>query len=164
VEALGDVYDYVTSSTRTSDSPDLRVPQINGCAYCVDMHTRALINKGVSADKLVLVPLWREASSLFDKRVAMTAVFAQSESNSIRCWTNEIVNERYRFANTGNNAMRIVGAWSSGCLAPSSSGSEVTSTTGKALFRLRFRKLPMAPGMRCRTGFPTLQHFQQRDK
>jgi hypothetical protein len=76
----------------------------------------------------------------------------------------QIVNERYRFANTGNNAMRIVGAWSSGCLAPSSSGSEVTSTTGKALFRLRFRKLPMAPGMRCRTGFPTLQYFQQRDK
>jgi hypothetical protein len=26
------------------------------------------------------------------------------------------------------------------------------------------RKLPMAPGMRCRTGFPTLQHFQQRGK
>ena len=25
-------------------------------------------------------------------------------------------------------------------------------------------KLPMAPGMRCRTGFPTLQHFHQRDK
>ena len=42
--------------------------------------------------------------------------------------------------------------------------SEVTSTTGKALFHLRFRKLPMAPGMRCRTGFPTLQHFHQRDK
>jgi AhpD family alkylhydroperoxidase len=102
VEALGDVYDYVTSSTRTSDSPDLRVSQINGCAYCVDMHTRGLINKGVSADKLVLVPLWREASSLFDKRVAMTAVFAQSESNSIRCWTNENVNERDPFTNSEN--------------------------------------------------------------
>jgi hypothetical protein len=63
---------------------------------------RALINKGVSADKLVLVPLWREASSPFDKRVAMTAVFAQSESNSIRCLTTEIVNQRYPFTNRGN--------------------------------------------------------------
>lgn len=53
---------------------------------------------------------------------------------------------------------------SSRCLAPSSSESEVTSTTGKALFHLRFRKLPMATGMRCRTGFPTLEHFHQRDK
>jgi AhpD family alkylhydroperoxidase len=94
--------DYVTSSTRTSDSPDLRVSQINGCAHGVDMHARALINKGVSADKLVLVPLWREASSLFDKRVAMTAAFAQSESNSIRCLTTEIVNQRYPFTNRGN--------------------------------------------------------------
>ena len=42
--------------------------------------------------------------------------------------------------------------------------SEVTSTTGIALFHLRFRKLPMAPGMRCRTGFSTPQHFHQRDK
>src|SRR3546814_10650202 len=29
--------------------------------------------------------------------------------SSIRCWTTEIVNEGYRFTNTGNNAMRIVG-------------------------------------------------------
>lgn len=35
-----------------------------------------------------------------------------SGPNSIRCWTTEIVNERYRFANTGNNAMRIVAALS----------------------------------------------------
>ena len=34
--------------------------------------------------------------------VAMTAVFAQSESNSIRCWTNEIVNERYPLTNSGS--------------------------------------------------------------
>src|SRR4029077_5720282 len=48
---------------------------------------------------------------------------------------------------------------SSRCPAPSSSEGEVTSTTGKALFHLRFRKLPMAPGMRCRTSFPTLAIF-----
>jgi threonine dehydrogenase-like Zn-dependent dehydrogenase len=28
----------------------------------------------------------------------------------MRCWTNEIVNERYRFTNTRNSVMRIVGA------------------------------------------------------
>jgi hypothetical protein len=28
----------------------------------------------------------------------------------------------------------------------------------------RGRLRPTAPGMRCRTGFPTLQHFHQRDK
>ena len=42
--------------------------------------------------------------------------------------------------------------------APSSSTSEVT------LFHFRFRKLLMAPGMRCRTGFRSLENIQQRDK
>jgi hypothetical protein len=42
--------------------------------------------------------------------------------------------------------------------------SEVTSITGEVLFHLRFQQLPMAPGIRYRTGFPSLQHFQQRDK
>jgi hypothetical protein len=40
--------------------------------------------------------------------------------------------------------------------APSSSTSEVT------LFH--FRKLLMAPGMRCRTDFRSLEHIQQGDK
>jgi hypothetical protein len=38
------------------------------------------------------------------------------------------------------------------------------STTGKALFHPRFRKLPMAPGIRCRTSFLSLEHIQQRSK
>jgi AhpD family alkylhydroperoxidase len=43
----------------------LRVSQINGCAYCIDLHTRDLIKKGVKIDKIVLVPVWREGGALF---------------------------------------------------------------------------------------------------
>ena len=100
VEALGDVYDYVTSSTRTSDSPDLRVSQINGCAYCVDMHTRPLMSWRKRRKEVMRIPLLIAGAPA--SAVAMTAVFAQSESNSIRCWTNEIVNERDPFTNSGN--------------------------------------------------------------
>jgi hypothetical protein len=38
-------------------------------------------------------------------------------------------------------------------------GSPPAPLAGWTLSHLRFRKLPMA--LRCRTGFPTLQHFQQ---
>ena len=31
----------------------LRVSQINGCAYCIDMHSRDLLKLGVTVDKLV---------------------------------------------------------------------------------------------------------------
>lgn len=41
----------------------LRASQINGCAYCIDLHTRDLRNAGLAVEKLVLVPVWREAES-----------------------------------------------------------------------------------------------------
>lgn len=46
----------------------LRVSQINGCAFCIDKHSRDLIRLGMPVDKLVLVPAWREAGALFDER------------------------------------------------------------------------------------------------
>ena len=46
----------------------MRVSQINGCAYCIDMHSRDLLKGGLAVDKLVLVPAWREAGDLFTQR------------------------------------------------------------------------------------------------
>ncbi len=39
----------------------LRVSQINGCAYCVQLHAMRCERLGISADKLNLVVVWREA-------------------------------------------------------------------------------------------------------
>lgn len=38
-----------------------RVSQINGCAYCLDMHSKEAINAGESIQRLVSVSAWREA-------------------------------------------------------------------------------------------------------
>ena len=40
----------------------LRVSLINGCAYCIDKHSRDLLSSGMPVDKLVLVPVWQEAA------------------------------------------------------------------------------------------------------
>ena len=45
----------------------LRVSQINGCAYCLDMHASALRKAGVDQRKLDTLAAWRE-SPLFDAR------------------------------------------------------------------------------------------------
>ena len=45
----------------------LRASQINGCAYCVDMHVTESLADGITAKKLHLVSVWRE-SPLFDDR------------------------------------------------------------------------------------------------
>lgn len=39
----------------------LRVPQINGCAFCIDPHFREATAKGEKAERLYLLDAWREA-------------------------------------------------------------------------------------------------------
>ena len=45
----------------------LRASQINGCAYCVDMHARDARKRGESERRLYAVSVWREAN-LFTPR------------------------------------------------------------------------------------------------
>jgi AhpD family alkylhydroperoxidase len=45
----------------------LRASQINGCAYCVDMHTKEAGHSGLSQQWINLVCVWRE-SPHFDER------------------------------------------------------------------------------------------------
>ena len=67
-KAFGGVYVYLQKSGLPKQLVDLvylRVSQINGCAYCIDMHSRDLLKSGVAVDKLVLVPVWRDAGQVF---------------------------------------------------------------------------------------------------
>ncbi|MET3552371.1 carboxymuconolactone decarboxylase family protein [Burkholderia sp. 567] len=81
VKALGGVYGYVMQSGLSPVLVDLvylRVSQINNCAYCLDMHTRDLVKKGVKVEKLALVQAWREAGNLFDERERAALAWAES--------------------------------------------------------------------------------------
>ena len=68
LRALGGVHTYVVNSGLPKSLIDLvflRASQINGCAYCIDMHARDLMKGGVPAEKVMLVTAWREAGDLF---------------------------------------------------------------------------------------------------
>ncbi len=39
---------------------NLRVSQLNGCAYCLDVHTRAALRAGETAARLGTLPAWRD--------------------------------------------------------------------------------------------------------
>ena len=56
----------------------LRVSQMNGCAYCIDMHSRDLLKLGVAVDKLVLVPVWREAGDVFSTHERAALAWAET--------------------------------------------------------------------------------------
>ena len=81
VKALGGVYGYVTQSSLSPvliDLVYLRVSQINNCAYCLDMHTRDLLKKGVKVEKLALLQAWAEAGNLFDARERAALAWAEA--------------------------------------------------------------------------------------
>ena len=81
VKAIGAAYGYVMQSSLSPVLVDLvylRVSQINNCAYCLDMHTRDLLEKGVPVEKLALLQAWREAGDLFDAREQAALAWAES--------------------------------------------------------------------------------------
>ena len=81
IKALGGVYGYVSQTGLSPvllDLAYLRVSQINNCAFCLDMHTRDLLKKGVPAEKLTLLQAWREAGNLFDAREQAALAWAES--------------------------------------------------------------------------------------
>jgi len=55
----------------------LRVSQINGCAYCVDLHTRHALKAGEDERRLHSVITWREAPFFTERE---RAAFAWAES------------------------------------------------------------------------------------
>ena len=81
MKALGGVYRHITQTGLPKvliDLVYLRVSQINGCAYCIDMHSRDLLKEEVSIEKLVLVPAWREGGALFDATERAALAWAET--------------------------------------------------------------------------------------
>ena len=80
-KAYGGVYVAIQKSGLAKELVDLvylRVSQINGCAYCIDMHSRDLLKSGLAVDKLVLVPVWRDAGDVFSGRERAALAWAET--------------------------------------------------------------------------------------
>jgi AhpD family alkylhydroperoxidase len=56
----------------------IRASQINGCAWCLDMHAEEARRAGVEQRRIDVVAAWREAEALFDKRERAALAFAEA--------------------------------------------------------------------------------------
>ena len=54
-----------------------RVSQINGCAFCLDMHSKDLLAKGESDQRLFVLDAWREAP-FYTKRERAALAWAEA--------------------------------------------------------------------------------------
>ncbi|WP_313438045.1 carboxymuconolactone decarboxylase family protein [Novosphingobium sp.] len=83
-KALMGVHHYITKGTSLPEElihlVFLRVSQINGCAHCIDLHTRDLL-KTMPIDKVVLVPVWDEVPHLFSDQYRAALAWAEEVTN-----------------------------------------------------------------------------------
>lgn len=75
-KAMLGLEDYLAKSDVEPNLLDLvrlRASQINGCAYCLDMHSKDLRARGETEQRLYLLDAWREAPFYTDRERAALA-------------------------------------------------------------------------------------------
>lgn len=70
---LGAYLKKCTIEKKLLDLIYFRVSQINGCAYCLDMHSKDLRADGETEQRLYLLDAWREAPFYTDRECAALA-------------------------------------------------------------------------------------------
>src|SRR4029079_19163035 len=76
IKALFGLGSYVLKSSIEQSLQNLiyfRVSQINGCAYCLDMHSKDLRAEGETEQRLYVLDAWREAPFYSDRERAALA-------------------------------------------------------------------------------------------
>ncbi|HEX6149015.1 carboxymuconolactone decarboxylase family protein [Nocardioides sp.] len=69
--------DRVGFDPRLRELVRIRASQLNGCAYCVDMHTKDARVAGETGERLTALPVWREAP-FFTRRERAVLAFTES--------------------------------------------------------------------------------------
>lgn len=62
LRSLSASFESSTLGHRLLEMVFLRASQINGCAFCIDMHTRALLADGEDLQRINSVLVWRETT------------------------------------------------------------------------------------------------------
>ncbi|WP_406859354.1 carboxymuconolactone decarboxylase family protein [Streptomyces sp. HUAS MG47] len=68
---------------------NLRVSQINGCAYCLDVHTRAALRAGETTQRLAVLAAWRD-TDVFTARERAALALAEATTSP----ADELAQER----------------------------------------------------------------------
>ena len=73
MDALDNYVDRTEYDPTIREMIRLRASQINGCSYCVSMHSHDARKIGVSEQKTMLVSAWKEAENIFseEERIAL---------------------------------------------------------------------------------------------
>jgi AhpD family alkylhydroperoxidase len=60
------------------DLIDFRVSQLNGCAFCLDMHSKDLRARGETEQRIYMLDAWHEAPQLYSDRERAALAWAEA--------------------------------------------------------------------------------------
>ncbi|WP_337967084.1 carboxymuconolactone decarboxylase family protein [uncultured Flavobacterium sp.] len=95
-QALMNLEKYISTTSLTPVHKELikiRASQINGCAYCINMHTIDGRKHGITEQKIYLLNAWREADVYTEEEKAILALTEQ-----VTLITNHVSDEVYQNA------------------------------------------------------------------
>lgn len=81
LRALNGFHSYLSKSTIDPKLQHLiyiRVSQINGCAFCLDMHTKDLRVMGETEQRMLMLGAWHDASRLYTARERAALAWAEA--------------------------------------------------------------------------------------
>ncbi|GGM96152.1 alkyl hydroperoxide reductase AhpD [Dyadobacter beijingensis] len=104
-KAMYGLEQYLSASKLSKTHRELikiRASQINGCAFCIDMHTKDALKAGESIQRIVLLNAWRE-TALFtpEERVilalteAVTLIHRGGVSDELYAQASALLDEEY---------------------------------------------------------------------
>ncbi|WP_026714942.1 carboxymuconolactone decarboxylase family protein [Flavobacterium daejeonense] len=100
-QALMNLEKYISTTSLTSTHKELikiRASQINGCAFCINMHTADARKLGETEQRIYLTSAWREADVFTEEEKAILALTEQ-----VTLISNHVSDEVY------HNAARLFG-------------------------------------------------------
>jgi len=95
-EALMNLEKYISTTSLTPTHKELikiRASQINGCAFCINMHTADARKYGETEQRIYLISAWREADVYTEEEKAILALTEQ-----VTLISNHVSDEVYQNA------------------------------------------------------------------
>jgi AhpD family alkylhydroperoxidase len=91
---------YLQQSELTKTHKELikiRASQINGCAFCIDMHTKDALKQGETAQRIFLLDAWRETELFTEEERALLEITEEVTLIHKNGLTSETYNKALKF-------------------------------------------------------------------
>ncbi|MEU0939501.1 MULTISPECIES: carboxymuconolactone decarboxylase family protein [unclassified Embleya] len=86
---------------------NIRVSQLNACAFCLDLHTRTALRAGETAQRLAVLPAWRD-TALFSARERAALALAEATTHPADAGAQEVAYAAARATLTDDEISAVI--------------------------------------------------------